>query len=112
MAMTRGAVHGLEATGGGGGVKGEGSTEIRYAVRTLDRIARRLGVAKSHVVREALHEYGERVGRLTEREREAKLAIFDRVIPTLPERPREQVERELEQVREARRRGGRRAPGA
>jgi predicted transcriptional regulator len=82
------------------------------AVRDLDRIAGRLDMAKSEVVREALRVYGQHIGRLTDAEREAMLATFDRVIPSLPDRPRERVEDELGEVRKARRGGGRRSPRA
>lgn len=81
------------------------------AVRELERAADRLDLPKSQVVREALSLYGEHLGRLTDEEREAKLAAFDRLVPAIPDRPREEVERELDQVRAARRGGGRRSAG-
>jgi len=74
----------------------------------LDRTAGRLGVPKSQVVREALRVYGEHLGRLTDEEREKALAAFDRAIAKVPERPRAEVEAELEAVAHARRSGGRR----
>jgi hypothetical protein len=80
------------------------------AVRELERAARQLDMAKSHVVREALRVYGEQLGRLSDEERAAKLASFDRMVPKIPSRPREQVERELDEGRRARRGGGRRSP--
>ena len=80
------------------------------AARELDRAAQRLGMAKSRVVREALRVYGEHLGRLTDEEREEKLAAFDRFVPAIPERPRDDVEAELAEVRRARRAGGRRSP--
>lgn len=76
--------------------------------RDIDRAADRLGIAKSQVVREAVRLYGEQLGRLTDEEKEAKLAVFDRLVPAIPDRPREEVERELAEVRDARRGGGRR----
>lgn len=82
------------------------------AVRELDRAAERLDLPKSQVVREALRVYGEQLGRLTEEERTAKLAAFDRVVPKIPERARSEVAKELTRVREARRAGGRRSGGA
>jgi predicted transcriptional regulator len=78
------------------------------AVRELERAAARLDLAKSQVVREALSLYGKQLGRLTDAEREAKLAAFDRLVPSIPARPRAEVEQELAEVREARRGGGRR----
>jgi len=82
------------------------------AVREIDRAAERLGISKSHVVREAVRLYGEQLGRLSGEEREAKLATFDQLVPEIPSRPREEVERELEELREVRRGGGRRGPGS
>ena len=73
----------------------------------LDRAAERLGVPKSQVVREALRVYGEQLGRLSQEEREEKLAAFDRTIAEVPSRPRAEVEVELETIAMARRKGGR-----
>lgn len=73
----------------------------------LDRAAERLGIPKSQVVREALRLYGEQMGRLTQEERERALAAFDRAIAEVPERPRDEVRAELEEIRRARRSGGR-----
>ena len=80
----------------------------------LRRTAERLAMAKSQVVREAIQEYGARAGRLTEAERLRLLAAFDEYVPRIPERPLDEVETELEEIRQARRsggRGGRQAPG-
>ncbi len=80
------------------------------AVRDLERASERLGIAKSQVVREAVRVYGEQLGRLSDKERRAKLEAFDELVPALPDRPRTEVERELETVRRARRGGGRKTP--
>ena len=72
------------------------------AVRQLERAAARLSMPKSRVVREALRVYGEELGRLSEVEREKMLGIFDDVVPCIPDRPREEVERELAEVRRER----------
>lgn len=77
------------------------------ARRELERAARRLDMAKSQVVREALRVYGEYLGRLSDEEREEQLATFDRVVPAIPGRPRREVERELDEIRDARKAGGR-----
>ena len=77
----------------------------------LRRTAARLGKAKSEIVREAVQEYGARVGRLSEAERLRLLAVFDEVVPRIPERSLAEVEAELASLRDARRRGGRRAGG-
>jgi predicted transcriptional regulator len=79
------------------------------SVARLRRTAERLGKPQSEVVREAIREYGERVGRLSERERLRLLAVFDEVLPRMPTRPLAEVEAEIAAVRAARRRGGRAA---
>ena len=78
-------------------------------VSYLDRVADRLSKPKSHVVREAIQLYGEQMGRLTEEERDRMVALFDDVSAAIPDRPRDEVEAELEEVRRARAAGGRRA---
>ena len=77
------------------------------AIRTLERAAERLEIPKSQIVREALELYGEQLGRLSDEERTRMLVMFDRLLPSLPERPRTEVARELADVRIARRSGGR-----
>lgn len=77
-------------------------------VRGIERASDRLGIPKSQVVREAVRVYGEQLGRMSEVERDAKLATFREVMTALPERPRKDVEAEQRQLREARRGGGRR----
>lgn len=77
---------------------------------TVDRLADaagRLRMAKSAVVREAIHDYHERIGRLSERERAHLLKVLDTMLPQVPERPQSAVRRELRQIREARKAGGR-----
>ena len=81
----------------------------RTAAR-IDRTASRLGISKSKLVREAVREYAARVGRLSEAERLRLIAVFDEMIARIPDRPVEAVERELEAVRDARRKGGHRTP--
>lgn len=78
-------------------------------IRRLELTASRLGRAKSQVVREAIHEYSERVGRLSERERLRLLSAFDELVPAIPPRPEAEVRDELRAIREARRGGGRRS---
>ena len=73
----------------------------------LDRTAYRLSKPKSEVVREAIRMYSEQVGLLSEDERTRMLTTFDRVVPSIPARPVEEVEAELDEVWRARRGGGR-----
>jgi Ribbon-helix-helix protein, copG family len=77
-------------------------------VAKLRQAAARLEKPQSEVVREAIADYAERVGRLSERERRHLLGVFDRLVPTLPSRPAADVDAELAGLRAARRAGGRR----
>lgn len=77
-------------------------------VAYLGRTAERLGMPKSQVVREAIRVYGEQAGRLSEGERDRMLAAFDEAVRDIPDRTREEVDRELSGIRAARRIGGRR----
>ena len=57
-------------------------------VAKLRQSAARLEKAQSEVVREAIAEYAERVGRLSERERQHLLGVFDWLVPVvLPAKP-------------------------
>lgn len=77
-------------------------------IARLREAAERLAKPKSEVVREALRDYYERIGKLSERERLHLLQVFDQMVPQIPSRPASEVDRELRALREARRRGGRR----
>jgi predicted DNA-binding protein len=77
----------------------------------LRRTAERLGKPKSAVVREAIQDYGARVGRLSEAERLRLLAAFDDLVPKIPSRSLAEVEAELDAIRNARQGGGRRSNG-
>ena len=76
-------------------------------VNRLNDAAQRLAIPKSEVVREAIGEYHARIGKLSEVERQRMLADFDRLVPLIPGRPSTEVDRELKDIRRARRRGGR-----
>ena len=73
----------------------------------LNQTAERLKLAKSEVVREAIHDYAARAGRLSEKERQHLLKEFDAHLPEIPDRPTEEVDREIHELRQARRGGGR-----
>jgi predicted DNA-binding protein len=82
-------------------------------VARLRQASERLAKPQSAVVREAIHDFSERVGRLSERERLRQLQIFDEVVPRITARPAAEVRREMNEIRRARRaggRGGRRKP--
>lgn len=77
-------------------------------IRRLRDAAARLALPKSQVVRQAIADYHERIGRLSGRERLRLLRTFDRVVPRIPQRDASDVEAELKQIRDARRAAGRR----
>ena len=79
-------------------------------VGQIDRAARYLRIPKSQVVREAVGEYSANLGRLSEEERKRMLKVLDDHLAAGPTRPREEVDHELRDIREARRGGGRRTP--
>jgi predicted DNA-binding protein len=76
-------------------------------IHRLVDAAERLGKPKSQIVREAVADYHNRIGRLSESERQRLLKTFDTLVPLIPTRPQTEVDRELREVREARRSGGR-----
>ena len=78
--------------------------------RTLKTTAERLRKPQSLVVREAIAEYAARAGRLTETERRRMLRTVDEILRQPPTRHQAAVRRELDQIRRARRRAGRRHP--
>jgi hypothetical protein len=77
-------------------------------VARLEAVAGQLAKPKSEIVREAIHDYADRIGMLSEKERVRMLRILDEMLPMVPERPIEEVEAELAEIRRARRGGGRR----
>jgi hypothetical protein len=80
------------------------------AISRLQDASARLALPKSQIVREAILEFHDRLGRLSERERIAMLRAFDELVPKIPARPAAAVDRELAELRKARRTGGRRTP--
>ncbi len=78
-------------------------------IRRLENAARRLALPKSQVIREAVHDYYDRIGRMTEAERMRWLRVFDEGIARIPRRPQREAERELREIRRSRRAGGRRS---
>jgi len=73
----------------------------------LNDTAASLHKPKSEIVREAILDYAERAGRLTEAERRRLLGVFDELVPAIPPRPEDEVDEELAELRRARRLGGR-----
>lgn len=78
-------------------------------VKCIETASQRLAMPKSQVVREAVRNYYDRLGKMSEQECKRMLRIFDEVIPRIPARPRNEVRRELNEIRLARRLGGRAA---
>jgi len=81
-------------------------------VETLRRTAARLRRPQSQIVREAVADYAMRADRLSERERLEMLSALDRVRTLPASRSARAVDAELQSIREARRRGGRRHPSS
>ena len=79
-------------------------------VTQLRQAAARLRQPQSAIVREAVQDYAQRIGRLSERERLRLLQVFDEVVPKIPRRTARRTDAELAAVRQARRQGGRRHP--
>jgi predicted DNA-binding protein len=77
-------------------------------VSRLRQAAERTSKPQSQVVREAVKDYADRVGRLSEAERLRMIASIDTMVRRKPTRPQVEVERELRAIRSARRSGGRR----
>jgi predicted transcriptional regulator len=75
----------------------------------LRKTTARLAKPQSAIVREAIREYGARAGRLSEDERRRMLRSIDAFLTHRPSRTAAAVERELRDVRKARRLGGRRS---
>jgi hypothetical protein len=78
-------------------------------MKRIEIASQRLDLPKSQVVREAVNDYYERLGKMSEQERQRMLRIFDELIPQIPARPRNEVRRELKEIRLSRRLGGRSA---
>jgi hypothetical protein len=73
-------------------------------VDRLRRTAARLARPQSYVVREAIKEYEARSTKLSDEERARMLAILDRIVQEPPTRTAAEVDRELVEIRAARRR--------
>jgi predicted transcriptional regulator len=77
-------------------------------VARLRQAAARANKPQSQVVREAVNDYADRVGRLSEAERVRTLATLDAIVRKKATRSPADVDRELRSIRTARRGGGRR----
>jgi hypothetical protein len=80
----------------------------QVAMEKLQDAATRLALSKSEIVRKAILEFHDRLGRLSERERLTMLCAFDELVPKIPTRGAAAVSREMAAVRQGRRSGDRR----
>src|ERR1035437_10548107 len=84
-------------------------------VHRIEDAAEILAKPKSQIVREAVEAYHGRIGhgrtgRLSESQIQKRLKIFDTLFPLIPIRPQRETDEELEELRLARRSGGRLSP--
>jgi predicted transcriptional regulator len=77
-------------------------------VARLRQTAARTNQPQSQVVRDAVNDYADRIGRLSEAERVRMLTALDAMIERKPTRSSADVDQELRAIRTARRGGGRR----
>ncbi len=77
-------------------------------VARIRQTAARLDKPQSQIVRDAVHDFALRAGRLSERERLHLLSTLDAIAARRPTRTTAEVDRELKDTRAARRAGGRR----
>lgn len=91
-----------------GGIKATFTLD-EATMKRIEIASQRLALPKSQVIREAVHDYYERLGKMSEHECRRMLSIFDEVIPKIPARPRNELRRELNEIRLARRLDGRAA---
>jgi hypothetical protein len=74
-------------------------------VRKVRKIAERAKKPQSLIVREAVAQYAAREDKLTPEEQARMLRVLDELGSKLPTRPREEVDRELRELRRSRRTG-------
>ena len=77
-------------------------------IRRLQNAAERAQNPNREVVREAIADYHERIGRLGEAERRRMLKVFDEFVTAIPRRSRTAVDAEIADVRHSRRESSRR----
>ena len=75
-------------------------------VKTLRRSATRLGRPQSAIVREAIADYAERIGRLSDTERTRMLRVLDAHLAQGPTRSDKETDAELRDIRAGRRAAG------
>jgi len=83
-------------------------TVDEQTVEILRRTATRLKKPQSAVFREAIRHFAERADRLTDEERERMLSAIDRIVAQKSGKRQADVDREITNIRAARKTGGRR----
>jgi len=76
-------------------------------VERINRNAKRLAKPKSEIVREAMRDFDERSDRLCESERLRLVRALEEIMAQPPTRTQREVDREIAEIRRARRSGGR-----
>lgn len=79
-------------------------------IQQIESEAERLAKTKSQVIKEAMAGYGRRRDKITEAERQRRLQALDEMMSRPSSKTAEDVQREIEEIRAARRSGGRRTP--
>jgi hypothetical protein len=79
-------------------------------IQQIESAAETFGKSKSQIVQEALAGYRAIPDRLTEAERQRMLKALDEMMRTPSPKTAEEVQQEIEDIRAARRSGGRRTP--
>ena len=80
-------------------------------IHRLEDAASQLALPKSQVVREAIADFHDRLGRLSEKERTTMLRAFDEFVPRIAPRSANDVARELAEIRQTRKAGRRKSTG-
>lgn len=79
-------------------------------IQQIESAAEHLGKSNSEVVKEAIADYRDLPDRSTPAERQRMLKALDEMMRTPSPKSAEDVRREIEEIRAARRGGGRRTP--
>jgi hypothetical protein len=79
-------------------------------IEQIERLARLLHKSTGKIVEDAMQSLQPTPRPLTEEERQRRLKLLEEMRKRPPTRPQEEVEREIKEIRAARRSGGRRTP--
>jgi predicted transcriptional regulator len=76
-------------------------------IRRLQLASEQLHMPKSQVIRDAVADFHEGIGRLSEAERQRQLRVLREFAATIPDRSDDDVKKEIAEIRSVRRLGGR-----